>query len=88
MVFLLREGDARRVDRGSCRDHSEYDTPINHELAPFGMALRPQRRQDFPASIATKSALSFWTEPVMNGPTTEKFQRFPNCQHRVVLDDC
>src|SRR5207248_1503744 len=30
MVFLLREGDARRVDRGSCRDHSEYNTPINH----------------------------------------------------------
>jgi len=77
MVFLLREGDARRVDRGSCRDHSEYDTPINHELAPFGNGSTPTTPSGFPASIATKSALSFWTEPAMNGPTTEKFQRFP-----------
>src|ERR1700730_536875 len=59
MVFLLREGDARRVDRGSCRDHSEYETPINHELAPFGNGSTPTTSSGFPASIATKSALSF-----------------------------
>jgi hypothetical protein len=35
MVLLLCEGGARRVERSSCRDHSEYETPINHELVPF-----------------------------------------------------
>src|SRR5258708_987905 len=63
MVFLLREGDARRVDRGSCRDHSEYETPINHELAPFGNGSTPTTSSGFPASIATKSALSFGLNP-------------------------
>src|SRR5260370_21957686 len=77
MVFLLRDGDARRFDRGSCRDHSEYETPINHELAPFGNGSTPTTSSGFPASIATKSALSFGTEPAMNRPTTDKFQRFP-----------
>jgi hypothetical protein len=48
MLLLLRERDARRVDRGSCRDHSEYETPINHELCSlWKVALRRQRRQDF-----------------------------------------
>src|SRR5215475_12902296 len=36
MMFLLRESDARRADRGGCCDHSEYETPANHELVPFG----------------------------------------------------
>src|SRR6267378_190702 len=63
MVFLLREGDARRVDRGSCRDHSEYETPINHELAPFGNGSTPTTSSGFPASIATKTALSFGLNP-------------------------
>src|SRR6266702_4042651 len=77
MAFLFRGGDARRVDRGSCRDHSEYETPINHELAPFGNGSTPTTSSGFPASIATKSAFVIWTEPAMNGPTTDKLQRFP-----------
>src|SRR6516164_10195961 len=36
MKFLLCEGGARRDERSSCRDHSEYETPIDHELVPFG----------------------------------------------------
>jgi hypothetical protein len=57
MVLLLRERDARRVDRGSCRDHSEYETPINHELVPFGKWLCTDNVD------ATRSALSFALNP-------------------------
>src|SRR5258707_5277223 len=63
MVFLLREGDARCVDCGSCRDDSEYETPINHELAPFGNGSTPTTSSGFPASIANKSSLSFGLNP-------------------------
>jgi len=63
MVFLLREGDARRVDRSSSRDHSEYETPTNHELAPFGNGSMPATSSGFPATIATKSDLSFALNP-------------------------
>jgi hypothetical protein len=63
MVFLLREGDARRVDRGDCRDHSECETPINHELAPFGSDSSPTTSSGFRAGVATKPALSFGLNP-------------------------
>src|SRR5258708_35337819 len=46
-------------------------------LLPLEWLYAHNAVRGFPASIATKSALSFWTEPAMNGPTTEKFQRFP-----------
>src|SRR5437660_3119116 len=47
MTFLLREGDARRVDRGGCRDQSKCETPIDHQFSPLEMIFRPQRRQEF-----------------------------------------
>src|SRR5439155_3825489 len=50
MMFLLREGDARRVDRGGCRDQSECETPIDHQACSFwksAIILRQQRRQEF-----------------------------------------
>jgi hypothetical protein len=50
MMFLLREGDARRVDRGGCRDQSECETPIDHQTCSLwksAMILRLQRRQEF-----------------------------------------
>jgi hypothetical protein len=63
MVLLLRERDARRVDRGSCRDHSKHETSINHELVPFGKWLRADNAVRIPASVATRSALSFALNP-------------------------
>jgi len=63
MVFLLCEGGARRVERGSCRDHSEYETPINHELVPFGRDSVAHNVAKFSASVATASALSFRLNP-------------------------
>src|SRR6266436_503044 len=56
MVFLFREGDARRVDRGSCRDHSEYETPINHELAPFGNGSSPVDAVALPLALRALTA--------------------------------
>src|SRR3984893_2402245 len=50
MMFLLREGEARRADRGGCRHQSECDTPIDHQtfsLWKSAMILRLQRRQEF-----------------------------------------
>jgi hypothetical protein len=63
MVFLLCEGGARRVERGSCRDHSEYETPINHGLVPFGRDSVGDNVVKFSASVATASALSFRMNP-------------------------
>src|ERR1700738_4363262 len=64
MVLLFRERGARRVDRGSCRDHSEYETPINHELVPFGKWLcARQRQQDFLQALRARSVLSFALNP-------------------------
>jgi hypothetical protein len=77
MVFLLCEGDARRVDRGSCRDHSEYETPINHKLAPFGKWLYAHNVVRISCRHCDQVSFVIWTEPPMNGPTTDKFQRFP-----------
>jgi hypothetical protein len=59
MVFLLCEGGARRVERRSCRNHSEYETPINHELVPFGRDSAGHNVVRFSAHVATTSALSF-----------------------------
>src|SRR5712672_2416170 len=77
MVFLLREGEARRVDRGSCRDHSEYETPINHELAPFGNGSTPTTSSGFSCKHCDQVSIVIWTEPAMNEPTRDKLQRFP-----------
>ena len=63
MVFLICEGGARRVERRSCRDHSEYETPINHELVPFGRDFVARNVVKFSASVATASALSFRLNP-------------------------
>jgi hypothetical protein len=63
MVFLLCEDGARRVERGSCRDHSEYETPINHELVPFGRHSVADNVAKFSAGVATASALSFRLNP-------------------------
>jgi hypothetical protein len=64
MVFLLREGDARRIDRGSCRDHSEYDTPINHELAPFGNGSTPTTSSgDFLQALRPSQLCHFGLNP-------------------------
>jgi hypothetical protein len=63
MVFLLCEGGARRVERGSCRDHSEYETPINHELVSFGRDSVAHNVAKFSAGVATAPALSFRLNP-------------------------
>jgi hypothetical protein len=63
MVFLLCEGGARRVERSSCRDHSEYETPINHELVPSGRESVARNVVKFSASVATTPVLSFRLNP-------------------------
>src|ERR1700746_1302053 len=83
MVLLLRERDARRVDRGSCRDHSECETPINHELVPFGKWLCADNVVRISRKRCDQVSFVICTEPMMNGLTTDKSQRFRiKCESR------
>src|SRR6266566_2703386 len=43
----------------------------------LGSDSTPTTSSGFPASIANQVSFVMWTEPAMNGPTTDKFQRFP-----------
>src|SRR6266571_3919939 len=49
------------------------------KLAPLEISndSSPTTSSGIPAAVVTSSALVIWTEPVMNGPATDKLQRSP-----------
>jgi hypothetical protein len=78
MVLLLRERDARRVDRGSCRDHSEYETPI--KIAELEIELEAEGK--LPEFIATcKILLNKDWETVRSG--AQKLSRASAILHHL-----
>ncbi len=74
MVLFLRERDARRVDRGSCRDHSEYETPINHELVPLWKVAGRQQPRRISCKRCDQVSFVICAEPMMTGTTTNKLK--------------